>query len=160
MRLSAGSLVPKEGVYRIDEEQRKGICVSKQEASFKDASSMGTCASGSIKTRHLPEQCLVLPRNPAAQNSLGIFLCKFSLEAHKKNLFLSFFFFLWILFRIKGTKLGETYVLIPINLLIGWVSLDNHISSVFLNFLIDNERSMIITCFPSLIAREITMLQW
>ena len=132
MRLSAGSLVPKEGVYRIDEEQRKGICVSKQEASFKDASSMGTCASGSIKTRHLPEQCLVLPRNPAAQNSLGIFLCKFSLEAHKKNLFLSFFFFLdllivvvvvvvvmWILFRIKGTKLGETYVLIPINLLIG-----------------------------------------
>ena len=91
MHLSAGSLVPKEGVYRIDEEQRKGICVSKQEASFKDASSMGTCASGSIKTRHLPEQCLVLPRNPTAQNSLGIFLCKFSLEAHKKNLFLSFF---------------------------------------------------------------------
>lgn len=77
-------------------------------------------------------------------------------------LFCFVFVVMWILFRIKGTKLGvgETYVLIPINLLIGWVSLDNHISSVFLNFLIDNERSMIITCFPSLITREITMLQW
>lgn len=68
---------------------------------------------------------------------------------------------MWILFRIKGTNLGvgETYVLIPINLLTGRVSLDNHISSVFLNFLIHNERSMIITCFPSLITRDVTVLE-
>lgn len=96
---------------------------------------MGTCASGSIKTRHLPEQCLVLPRNRCSEQPWNFSLQIFFGGPQEKpvSFFLFFFLYLliflfcfvfvvmWILFRIKGTKLGvgETYVLIPINLLIG-----------------------------------------
>ena len=151
MRLSAGSLVHKEAVFT---------------GSVNRGRASGYLNKGPLlrilQHRHV---CEWLHQNKAFARAMPlsgqellfcpwIFLCKFSLEAHKKNLFLFlyfcilwFFFKMWILFRIKGTKLGvgETYVLILIHLLTGWVSLDNHMPSVFLNFLIHNERRMIIT---------------